>query len=112
MHVFPNINLHESLFPIIPQLYWKNIQRRRDFLGQFARNNDFDPLIAENWYSFPLTSVLDDKATRSMLHQSYNGKLATALLHLFPEIGFSVSKFKAMHGAVHRRNATATRLLL
>ena len=116
--------------------YWKNAERRRDFLGQFARNNDFDPLIPDNWYSVPLENVLQDKVRflpsffhpfilpyfrpsallsplslltfdlqgiRSMLNQSYSGKLGSALAHLFPEIGFNGLKFKQMHGMGRRR---------
>eukprot|EP00026_Physarum_polycephalum_P002929 Phypoly_transcript_02938.p1 GENE.Phypoly_transcript_02938~~Phypoly_transcript_02938.p1 ORF type:complete len:814 (+),score=92.26 Phypoly_transcript_02938:147-2588(+) len=110
MHAFPDIGLNEAYFANVPHFFWKNEQRRRDFLAQFARNNDFDPLVPDNWYSLSLASILQDKATRSMINQSYNGKLGTALAHLFPDIGFSISKFKELHST--SRSATMTRLLL
>lgn len=31
--------------------YWENIDNQRKFLENFANKNNFDPMIASNWYS-------------------------------------------------------------
>jgi len=70
------------------------VKNRRKWLDDFAKERKFDPLIAQNWYSFTTEKVLKAKGARSMLrhHQS---SIINALVSLYPEVRFKKSKFTA-----------------
>jgi hypothetical protein len=39
-----------KLIRLFTERYWANLQNRRKFFDEFARENNFDPLIPDNWY--------------------------------------------------------------
>lgn len=41
--------------------HWSDIQSRKDFFEEFARENEFDSLIASNWYSVDISMILASK---------------------------------------------------
>jgi hypothetical protein len=41
---------------------WGNIENRKKFFEKFAKENFFDPLIPENWYSQP-KQIMDTKVS-------------------------------------------------
>lgn len=51
MHLFPEIGLEEHKFRVSGAENLESLNMRRKFLLDFAHSNDFDALIAENWYS-------------------------------------------------------------
>lgn len=91
--------------------YWssENRQNIRSFLEKFAKDNNFDPLVAENWYAVSSSHV--SKQVRNVIYlfaniattnppqegaamlAYYNGSLVRALLDLFPNIGLEKSRF-------------------
>jgi hypothetical protein len=38
---------------------WKRYQQRRKFFDNFANSKQFDPLVAENWYSVSHKDIVD-----------------------------------------------------
>jgi hypothetical protein len=52
-------------------------QNRRKFFENYAKNNGFDPLIPENWYSVTTESV------KSVLVFSLFNSIITIILNLF-----------------------------
>lgn len=41
--------------------YWTKPENRRRFFEEYAASNNFDPLIAENWYLHPITKIASTK---------------------------------------------------
>lgn len=58
--------------------FWASKENRREFLDRFAREQRFDPLIADNWYGI----VPSSKDYRSTF-QSSNTYHGTVCLHNF-----------------------------
>eukprot|EP00026_Physarum_polycephalum_P004271 Phypoly_transcript_04288.p1 GENE.Phypoly_transcript_04288~~Phypoly_transcript_04288.p1 ORF type:complete len:615 (+),score=69.63 Phypoly_transcript_04288:198-1847(+) len=84
-------------FNPIPQVVTENSTTQfltdRNFFISYANANNFDPLIAKNWYTLKSKMICKLKG-RSSLVASYGG-IYKALLHLFPDIGLDKSRFKA-----------------
>lgn len=40
---------------------WDTAEQRRQFFVEYAVQNEFDPLIAENWYTQPLSKIMSTK---------------------------------------------------
>lgn len=40
---------------------WRDVNNRREFFENFAAKKGFDPLIAENWYTFTREDILAEK---------------------------------------------------
>eukprot|EP00026_Physarum_polycephalum_P015940 Phypoly_transcript_16746.p1 GENE.Phypoly_transcript_16746~~Phypoly_transcript_16746.p1 ORF type:complete len:229 (+),score=33.05 Phypoly_transcript_16746:161-847(+) len=76
----------------LPKNYWQNKSNVRNLLVEFADKNQFDPLSAENWYSVQPDLI---QGIAGVLNQ-YNGSFTKALVELFPEVNFVVSKFGAL----------------
>lgn len=85
------------------------IENRRVFFEKYAKQHNFDPRKAENWYSQPkerimVQKVLAMKAINSILilllkgsHAvvfHHNNSLLQALLDIFPDIGLEAAKFR------------------
>eukprot|EP00026_Physarum_polycephalum_P001919 Phypoly_transcript_01922.p1 GENE.Phypoly_transcript_01922~~Phypoly_transcript_01922.p1 ORF type:complete len:959 (+),score=104.66 Phypoly_transcript_01922:166-3042(+) len=85
MQIFPSIGLKETKFKFTPREYW-NVARKRELFCQYAKQHSFDPLVASNWHSISVYSILVYKSIRSVLEQ-HSGSLSKALLHIFPDIG-------------------------
>lgn len=41
--------------------HYMNVQNRRKFFDQYAKEQGFDPLIVENWYATNLQKLLSKK---------------------------------------------------
>jgi len=86
--LFPHINFDSSKFP--RRQKWGTKEDRRKFFEKFAKANQFDPLIAGNW--FPHRTVArKSNAIRVILTYYKNNSYALALCDLF---GFDLSDFK------------------
>eukprot|EP00026_Physarum_polycephalum_P003023 Phypoly_transcript_03032.p1 GENE.Phypoly_transcript_03032~~Phypoly_transcript_03032.p1 ORF type:complete len:830 (+),score=97.20 Phypoly_transcript_03032:47-2536(+) len=92
MHLYPDIGLDRNKFQQYPNSYWLDATNRRKFFVEFAKQNGFDPLVAEHWYAFSKMDVLQSKRANSVLR--YHKSLPDALITLFPNIGLDVHKFK------------------
>eukprot|EP00026_Physarum_polycephalum_P001040 Phypoly_transcript_01041.p1 GENE.Phypoly_transcript_01041~~Phypoly_transcript_01041.p1 ORF type:complete len:1163 (+),score=140.56 Phypoly_transcript_01041:229-3717(+) len=88
-HLYPEIPLDESKFVLLPSNYWDSDTNRFSFFRNFAKERGFDPLIPENWYPF---TASDLPKAKSVL-VPYGGSFAKALMHVFPDINFDISKF-------------------
>jgi len=75
--------------------FWKNVDNRRQFFIDFARQHNFDPLHAKNWYSISTDVIRAQKTAGSVLHY-YNGNARDALGELFPNIGLDKTKFDTL----------------
>eukprot|EP00026_Physarum_polycephalum_P000561 Phypoly_transcript_00562.p1 GENE.Phypoly_transcript_00562~~Phypoly_transcript_00562.p1 ORF type:complete len:1320 (+),score=101.35 Phypoly_transcript_00562:116-4075(+) len=76
-----------------PVGYW-NYDKGRNMRARFeslANLNSFDPLIAANWYHLPRHLITDQRDVRTVI--KYYGSLSSALVNLFPEVQFDLSKF-------------------
>eukprot|EP00026_Physarum_polycephalum_P002504 Phypoly_transcript_02511.p1 GENE.Phypoly_transcript_02511~~Phypoly_transcript_02511.p1 ORF type:complete len:789 (+),score=87.01 Phypoly_transcript_02511:70-2436(+) len=90
MDLFPNIGLQKSKFQG-PYLV-HDISVSKNFFTNFADENGFDPLNANNWYMQVKEKIMSAKgASTIMLH--YNRSLSKALTNVFPNIGLQKAKF-------------------
>lgn len=48
-----------------------NAEQRRNFLVEFARANEFDPLVAETWYRYTAADIRSTKVTTPPLLPSH-----------------------------------------
>eukprot|EP00026_Physarum_polycephalum_P001339 Phypoly_transcript_01340.p1 GENE.Phypoly_transcript_01340~~Phypoly_transcript_01340.p1 ORF type:complete len:1070 (+),score=142.73 Phypoly_transcript_01340:227-3436(+) len=92
MRVFPNIGLQEVYFSSLPHEHWVDPTNRRAIFEKFAEHNKFDPLVANNWYSYTRRSVGAMKGARLAM-DFYGGNLANSLMSLFPEVDFDEKQF-------------------
>jgi hypothetical protein len=92
-------------------LEWKVTERRRDFFENFAKQNGFDPLNPENWYTnivklrqlkvcpfaflCALLKMTFISKGISVLIKQYGRRLSQALTELFPNIGLKKDKFES-----------------
>eukprot|EP00026_Physarum_polycephalum_P002043 Phypoly_transcript_02047.p1 GENE.Phypoly_transcript_02047~~Phypoly_transcript_02047.p1 ORF type:complete len:791 (+),score=118.55 Phypoly_transcript_02047:121-2493(+) len=93
--VFPEIPFKNHKFAALKRRSWIESDARRDLFLQFAKDKNFDPLVAENWYAFTAAEICEHEGFDSML-QYYEGSFGKALLQLFPNIGLDVRKFSKM----------------
>eukprot|EP00026_Physarum_polycephalum_P000368 Phypoly_transcript_00368.p1 GENE.Phypoly_transcript_00368~~Phypoly_transcript_00368.p1 ORF type:complete len:1106 (+),score=136.69 Phypoly_transcript_00368:1680-4997(+) len=84
--LFPDIGIVESKFASTLR-NWSDIRKRRRQLETFAKENNFNPLVPENWIN---KTISDPKVVKI---QSHYGNLTECLLHLFPEIGLDKHMF-------------------
>eukprot|EP00026_Physarum_polycephalum_P001397 Phypoly_transcript_01398.p1 GENE.Phypoly_transcript_01398~~Phypoly_transcript_01398.p1 ORF type:complete len:808 (+),score=111.44 Phypoly_transcript_01398:465-2888(+) len=94
MELFPDIKFDKSKFPKAP--IWRKLRNRRLFFEEYAKENKFDPLVPENWYTQPRKRIHSKKGADRVLAY-HNHSVPTALLDLFPDIGLDKSKFQRMH---------------
>lgn len=58
------LSLFLILFAMINFIFlvlWSNVENRRKFFELYAKKHDFDPYVAENWYSVSRSSVVATK---------------------------------------------------
>lgn len=84
--------------------YWANVQLRRKFFEKFAKEHQFDPLVASSWYSITEEQIMESEVCPSLspfletmtniqfknaisVLSYYNKNFKKALTSLFPEIG-------------------------
>ena len=83
MYAFPEIGLDETKFQRVPGTrsrlqhlldltfflvgYYNDINIRRDAFIQFAKANNFDPLLASNWYFSRRKSLIESVPTLCIL---------------------------------------------
>lgn len=41
--------------------HWLNVNNRREFFIELAKENDFDPFVAENWYKYSREEIRGHK---------------------------------------------------
>eukprot|EP00026_Physarum_polycephalum_P002403 Phypoly_transcript_02409.p1 GENE.Phypoly_transcript_02409~~Phypoly_transcript_02409.p1 ORF type:complete len:900 (+),score=140.14 Phypoly_transcript_02409:101-2800(+) len=90
--VFPEIGLEANKFATTTRFYWTDLNNRRKSFEDFARDNNFDPLVAENWYPIAGERIAESVGSYSLKFH-YNGSFTKALIHLFPEVPFQREKF-------------------
>lgn len=56
MELYPEIGLKQSLFHKIPVHYWTP-ENQKQFFDAIATTNNFDPLVAANWYPFSNSDI-------------------------------------------------------
>eukprot|EP00026_Physarum_polycephalum_P001731 Phypoly_transcript_01733.p1 GENE.Phypoly_transcript_01733~~Phypoly_transcript_01733.p1 ORF type:complete len:1003 (+),score=155.23 Phypoly_transcript_01733:421-3009(+) len=100
LDLFPEIGLSQSKF--ITQLAVNAGENRKQFFINYARENGFNPLQPQNWYSHPLDKIMSVKGVAKILHY-HNDSVAKALIDLFPNVNFEKSKFP-MQTAWHDRD--------
>eukprot|EP00026_Physarum_polycephalum_P001950 Phypoly_transcript_01954.p1 GENE.Phypoly_transcript_01954~~Phypoly_transcript_01954.p1 ORF type:complete len:900 (+),score=97.26 Phypoly_transcript_01954:131-2830(+) len=91
-NVFPEISFESSKFHNPHKGSMQNIEERRDFFLNFAKENNFDAFHPENWYAQSLASIRNSKGGSSVLSYHEN-RVSKALQDLFPTIRFDLSKF-------------------
>jgi len=112
LSLFPNVGLDKRKLHV-PDKFWANSNNQRRFFITFAKERNFDPLVAENWYTETPESIVNSKGARSLLAY-HGGSVTKALSTLFPHIGLNRNKFKrklAIVGQTHMaRTLTTVRL--
>eukprot|EP00026_Physarum_polycephalum_P003775 Phypoly_transcript_03789.p1 GENE.Phypoly_transcript_03789~~Phypoly_transcript_03789.p1 ORF type:complete len:743 (+),score=94.75 Phypoly_transcript_03789:50-2278(+) len=71
---------------------WKTLSSHKKFFESIAQKNDFDPLIASNWYSITKSALYRNKVG-IYIWQQYGGSIATAVMHSYPNIGLKKERF-------------------
>eukprot|EP00026_Physarum_polycephalum_P001243 Phypoly_transcript_01244.p1 GENE.Phypoly_transcript_01244~~Phypoly_transcript_01244.p1 ORF type:complete len:1086 (+),score=113.52 Phypoly_transcript_01244:74-3331(+) len=93
--LFPDIGINREVrAPRRKPSHWRTIQNRREPFLEFAKKNNFDPLVPENWYRAKSLIRQDMSGFHAVL-KHYEKSVVKALLHLFPNIGLKKDKFKA-----------------
>lgn len=92
--LFPEVKFDPTKFDVSPRKYWKSVANRKRFFINFAKEKGFEALVPENWYPVK-KKVLGARKGASALLSLYQGNFVTALVHLFPDIGYVRSKFAA-----------------
>eukprot|EP00026_Physarum_polycephalum_P004386 Phypoly_transcript_04404.p1 GENE.Phypoly_transcript_04404~~Phypoly_transcript_04404.p1 ORF type:complete len:567 (+),score=64.08 Phypoly_transcript_04404:352-2052(+) len=88
---FPGIGFKRTKFWKLP--LWKHPAERRKLLEKYAKENNFDPLNPENWYSQSRQKMYLFPGMRGIV--SYHGESALqTIIDLFPDIGLEKSKFR------------------
>eukprot|EP00026_Physarum_polycephalum_P001926 Phypoly_transcript_01929.p1 GENE.Phypoly_transcript_01929~~Phypoly_transcript_01929.p1 ORF type:complete len:592 (+),score=74.28 Phypoly_transcript_01929:633-2408(+) len=98
LSVFPEIGLEESKFHAQPRKFWQSMNARRQVLNEFAQQQGFDPLVAQNWYSISRDFMKSDEV--SQIHKKirtifslYKGSFIKALMNIYPEVRFNPVHF-------------------
>eukprot|EP00026_Physarum_polycephalum_P001051 Phypoly_transcript_01052.p1 GENE.Phypoly_transcript_01052~~Phypoly_transcript_01052.p1 ORF type:complete len:797 (-),score=76.09 Phypoly_transcript_01052:124-2514(-) len=73
------------------QLYYR-VENRRKFFEDYAKTHKFNPLLPQNWYKQPITSIMTTKGANGVIHY-HNYSVSSALCDLFPDIGIDRTKF-------------------
>jgi len=63
----------------------------------------FDPLVADNWYFFPIKNILSTKGGTAVLSR-YRWSLGSCLINLFPDIGLERENFGPKHFPILKIN--------
>eukprot|EP00026_Physarum_polycephalum_P002930 Phypoly_transcript_02939.p1 GENE.Phypoly_transcript_02939~~Phypoly_transcript_02939.p1 ORF type:complete len:825 (+),score=95.05 Phypoly_transcript_02939:89-2563(+) len=100
---YPDIGIDPEKFPRRQQNYWSSAENRRKFFVEFAKQNNFDPLLPENWYSVPKQKLKGLKKIESIIRH-HQRRIDNTLIELFPEIGLDINAFSSRgrsrkHGA-------------
>eukprot|EP00026_Physarum_polycephalum_P001478 Phypoly_transcript_01480.p1 GENE.Phypoly_transcript_01480~~Phypoly_transcript_01480.p1 ORF type:complete len:1080 (+),score=145.14 Phypoly_transcript_01480:111-3350(+) len=90
--IFPNIGLEPGKFASLPRNYWQDKRNRKQFLDHFALEHGFDPLKPDNWYSIKISHI-STRAGGSSFLGLYNNSIRSAVISLFPNLNFDISKF-------------------
>jgi len=61
LDLFPEIGLITSKFHKNKMRHWEVEGRRRAFFDEFAMENNFNPLLPENWYNVTLSQLSSKK---------------------------------------------------
>eukprot|EP00026_Physarum_polycephalum_P001261 Phypoly_transcript_01262.p1 GENE.Phypoly_transcript_01262~~Phypoly_transcript_01262.p1 ORF type:complete len:970 (+),score=114.54 Phypoly_transcript_01262:138-3047(+) len=88
--LFPEMTLDRTKF--FTNQRWLLKENRRQFFVDFAKENKFEPLQANNWYTQQKRSIFAFPGGHGVLAH-YNNSIAQALIDLFPEVQFDVLKF-------------------
>eukprot|EP00026_Physarum_polycephalum_P004881 Phypoly_transcript_04905.p1 GENE.Phypoly_transcript_04905~~Phypoly_transcript_04905.p1 ORF type:complete len:657 (+),score=93.00 Phypoly_transcript_04905:87-2057(+) len=64
----------------------------RSFFEKFAKDRNFDPLLASNWYKISRKQVLMESNGETLL-KKYRSSFVHALMAAFPQIGLDSSRF-------------------
>jgi len=94
MHIYPDIGLDHDKFSSISKRYWAEAGNRKGFFDNFALENNFDPLVPENWHTLPIAQIKSAKRARSVL-KYYQGNVRRALLGVYPNIGLNFRRRNA-----------------
>eukprot|EP00026_Physarum_polycephalum_P005354 Phypoly_transcript_05386.p1 GENE.Phypoly_transcript_05386~~Phypoly_transcript_05386.p1 ORF type:complete len:586 (+),score=95.25 Phypoly_transcript_05386:3-1760(+) len=103
LDLFPNIGLEKSKLtfprPLKEAPAWSYKGNRRAFFEEYAKENNFDPLIAENWFKqFPKKIMAKPDAGSVMSFHS--NSVSKALLDLFPSLTSDKSHFRSQWNEV------------
>eukprot|EP00026_Physarum_polycephalum_P003407 Phypoly_transcript_03418.p1 GENE.Phypoly_transcript_03418~~Phypoly_transcript_03418.p1 ORF type:complete len:724 (+),score=75.11 Phypoly_transcript_03418:129-2300(+) len=96
--IFPELSLDPRKFQHTEMHFWQELGNRKEFFDKVARDKGFDPLVAENWYSITRKMIEQKKGNPLAAYSGKSGKLASALIHLYPNIGLDKNKFPRPKG--------------
>lgn len=90
--------------------HWSSAQEQRKFFDDYALENNFDPLIPDNWYKVAYYAILTKKVVYFLLLLSCHllssimqhgqailakhKSIKRALMTIYPDIGLEEKKFK------------------
>eukprot|EP00026_Physarum_polycephalum_P001288 Phypoly_transcript_01289.p1 GENE.Phypoly_transcript_01289~~Phypoly_transcript_01289.p1 ORF type:complete len:982 (+),score=115.84 Phypoly_transcript_01289:110-3055(+) len=86
--LYPNIGLQEDRFASLVTVP----EGAKKFFDSYAKEQGFDPLVAANWYSAPLSTLLVRKKIAS-LNIPNKRSLVASLMSVYPNIGLVHNKF-------------------
>eukprot|EP00026_Physarum_polycephalum_P001933 Phypoly_transcript_01936.p1 GENE.Phypoly_transcript_01936~~Phypoly_transcript_01936.p1 ORF type:complete len:910 (+),score=132.37 Phypoly_transcript_01936:109-2838(+) len=93
IQLFPEVPLSSvKLHSLLPSAHWQDPANQRHFFESFARDNQFDPLVPENWYTVRRDDLMKYKNSL-FIKVKYNGNFVDALQALFSEIRLNPGKF-------------------
>eukprot|EP00026_Physarum_polycephalum_P001228 Phypoly_transcript_01229.p1 GENE.Phypoly_transcript_01229~~Phypoly_transcript_01229.p1 ORF type:complete len:1158 (+),score=134.52 Phypoly_transcript_01229:34-3507(+) len=90
--LFPELNLDDRIL----LSSWSELKQRQKFFENYALlNNQFDPLIPNNWYKQPANKIMSTKGIKTVLSY-HNGSLSQALMDCFPGLTIDPTKLLCM----------------
>eukprot|EP00026_Physarum_polycephalum_P001061 Phypoly_transcript_01062.p1 GENE.Phypoly_transcript_01062~~Phypoly_transcript_01062.p1 ORF type:complete len:464 (+),score=56.48 Phypoly_transcript_01062:1819-3210(+) len=95
LDIYPNIGLDAKKFTSEARKYTclKIPKEGKKFFDKLAQKNGIDPLVPENWYTLPKSTVLHEKGSRAILSH-FQHSYITALQQIYPDIGLQHTKFR------------------
>jgi len=89
LDLFPEIGIDQTrLWNRRPR---NKAETRRKFFEEFAKDNGFDPLNPQHWYSVRKKNIMAINGISTILSY-HNNSISMALLELFPEVGLNKNK--------------------
>eukprot|EP00026_Physarum_polycephalum_P002145 Phypoly_transcript_02149.p1 GENE.Phypoly_transcript_02149~~Phypoly_transcript_02149.p1 ORF type:complete len:898 (+),score=87.49 Phypoly_transcript_02149:121-2814(+) len=100
-YMFPDVSFDQSKFFLLD--LWQEKHRRREFFETYAKENNFNPLIPEEWYLQSREKISSKEGALSVASYHKRKSLTKALVDLFPEIHFEEGKIFSMVDRGHQR---------
>eukprot|EP00026_Physarum_polycephalum_P000419 Phypoly_transcript_00420.p1 GENE.Phypoly_transcript_00420~~Phypoly_transcript_00420.p1 ORF type:complete len:1013 (+),score=147.72 Phypoly_transcript_00420:21-3059(+) len=93
LDLYPNMHLSSFKFDRVDKNHWSSLSNQRKALDNIAKKHGFDPLVADNWYTFP-KSILHQEKGMAGIYEHHNSSIYNALIANYPELNLKRDLFR------------------